>query len=153
MGIYRMAVSRFSTLQRWNMRTPWLLPALVLIGLAAASVLDRRESGATRTRSDDTASRLEAVGAIEPDPDNPVRSLVRIQWTSFLGAEAYEVRFWSQEMREVGRHRAGAANVAVLDLEETWRPVAPSRLLHWRVVAMANGADIAASDLGSLRLP
>ncbi len=147
-----MAVSRFSTLQRWSTRTPWLLPALVLIGLAAASVLDRRETGGT-THGDDTASRLEAVGAIEPDPDNPVRSLVRIQWTSFHGAEVYEVRFWSQEMREVGRHRAGATNVALLDLEEMWRPVAPSRLLHWRVVAMANGADIAASGLGSLRLP
>ncbi len=148
-----MAISRFAELQRWTTRTPWLLPALLLVGLAAVSVFDPSDPGLGTTTDGDTASRLEAVGAIEPDADNPVRSLIRIQWTSFLGAQQYEVRFWSQEMREVGRHRAGATNVALLDLEEMWRPVAPSRLLHWRVVAMADGADIAASDLGSLRLP
>ena len=148
-----MPTSHFARAQRWSARTPWLLPALVLVGLAAASVIDRRDPGTGATAAGEPASRLDAVGAIEPDPDNPVRSLVRIQWTTFLGAQEYEVRFWSQEMREVGRHRVGAINVALLDLEETWRPVAPSRLLHWRVVAMANGADIAASDLGTLRLP
>ena len=134
-------------------RTPWLLPALVLVLLAGLALLDR---GAPRLRvaeAPDAVALLESIAGIEPDAHNPVKSVLRIQWTSCAGAESYEVRFWSQDMREVGRYRAGLANDLVLDLEEVWRPIAPARQLHWRVVARARGRDLAASDLRSLRLP
>jgi hypothetical protein len=134
-------------------RTPWLLPALVLVVLAALALLDRRPPRLPLSDAPDAATLIESIGSIEPDEKNPVRSVLRIQWTTCAGAESYEVRFWSQEMREVGRYRAGRTNGIVLDLEQVWRPVAPARQLHWRVVARAEGRDLAASDLRSLRLP
>ena len=134
-------------------RTPWLLPALVLVLLTVLALLDRRVPRPLMTEVPEAAALLESIGGIEPDARNPVRSVLRIQWTSCTGAESYEVRFWSQDMREVGRYRAGLTNAVVLDLEEVWRPIAPSRQLHWRVVARARGRDLAASDLRSLRLP
>jgi len=135
------------------MRTPWLLPALLLVLLTALALLDHRAPHPLAAAEPNAGTGLASIGGIEPDARNPVRSVLRIQWTSCAGAEAYEVRFWSQDMREVGRYRAGPTNGIVLDLEEVWRPIAPSRLLHWRVVARAHDRDLAASDLQSLRLP
>ena len=134
-------------------RHPWLLPATLLVFLAVLSLLLPRRPQTPRVAATDGAPVLETLGGIEPDPRNPVRSRLRIQWNSLAGAQAYEVRFWSHELREVGRHPAGHTNSLVLDLEEVWRPVAPARVLHWRVVALVDGEDVASSELGTLRLP
>jgi hypothetical protein len=134
-------------------RTPWLLPTLVLVLLAVLALLDRRTPRPPGTEIPDPDAHLESIGGIEPDARNPVRSVLRIQWTSFAGAEDYEIRFWSQDMRETGRYRTGLTNTIVFDLEQVWRPVAPSRQLRWRVVALGRNRDLAASDLHSLRLP
>lgn len=146
-----MALSEPRFLTQWSARPPWTIPVTLLLTLVALAVLDPRAPRLPRLVASDAA--FETVAGIEPDPRNPVRSIVRIHWTSCAGAQDYEVRFWSQDMREVGRHRTGLTNTALFDLEEVWRPVAPARLLHWRVVALENGHDLAASDLRSLRLP
>ena len=146
-----MALAERRFLTQWSARPPWTIPALLLLCLVALSLLDPPAPHTPRVLPSDTA--LETLAGIEPDPRNPVRSVVRIHWTSCAGAEDYEVRFWSQDMREIGRHRTGLTNTALFDLEEVWRPVAPARLLHWRVVALENGHDLAASELRSLRLP
>lgn len=138
---------------RQRLRTPWLLPALVLLVLTALALIDRRAPHPLAGAEPPTDAGLASIGGIEPDTRNPVRSVLRIQWTSCASAEFYEVRFWSQDMREVGRYRAGLTNGIVLDLEEVWRPIAPARQLHWRVVARAHDRDVAVSDLQSLRLP
>jgi len=138
--------------QRPASRRPWLLPALLLVLLTAAALIDRPEPRPGGDVPQD-GGLLEALGSIEADPANPVRSQVRIQWSTFAGADAYEVRFWSHDMREVSRHPAGSGNTVLLDLEEVWRPVAPSRVIHWRVVALSAGVDVASSDLRMLRLP
>ena len=134
-------------------RTPWLVPALVLVVLAGFAVVGPRMPQQRVTEASDGEAHIESIGGIEPDARNPVRSVLRIQWTTCVGAETYEVRLWSQDMREVGRYDAGVSNMLVLDLETVWRPIAPSRQLHWRVVARARDRDLAASDLRSLRLP
>ncbi len=134
-------------------RHPWLLPGTLLVLLALLSLLLPRPPRPVQAVADDAAPVLESLGGIEPDPANPVRSLLRIQWNTFPGAQAYEVRFWSHEMREVARHGLGPTNALLLDLEEVWRPVAPARVVHWRVVALEDGADVAASELRTLRLP
>jgi hypothetical protein len=134
-------------------RRPWLLPALILVLLTAAALIDRPEPHRAGVESARGSGHLEALGSIETDSENPVRSMVRIQWSTYAGADSYEVRFWSQDMREVSRYPAGSGNTVLLDLEKVWHPVAPSRVIHWRVVALADGEDVASSDLRMLRLP
>lgn len=136
-----------------TVRYPWLLPGSLLVLLALLSLLMPRAQRPPVVTASDAAPILETLGGIEPDPRNPVRSLLRIQWNTYPGAEAYEVRFWSHEMRELARHPARSTNTLLLDLEEVWRPVAPARIVHWRVVALEDGEDVAASDLRTLRLP
>lgn len=137
--------------QRPESRRPWLFPAFLLVLLTAVALIDRPEP--RPEVADVHAAPLETLVSIETDPNNPVRSLVRIQWNTFFGADTYEVRFWSHDMREVSRYPAGPTNMILLDLEEVWRPVAPSRVIHWRVVALVAGEDVATSDLRMLRLP
>ncbi len=133
-------------------RRPWLLPLGVLLLLTAAALLDPREP---RDPAFETRARgaLDVLGGIEPDPQNPVQSVVRIQWSSFPGARRYEVRFFSMDMEEVARHEAGSGNAFTLDLREAWRPVAPARAVLWRVVALRNDEELAVSALQTLRLP
>lgn len=142
-----------ASLIRSTARAPWLLPALVLVLLAALALLDRRQPRTPVAEPSSAGAPLETLGAIEADARNPVRSVLRIQWTSCAGAEEYEVCFWAQDMRELGRYRTGRTNSILLDLQEVWRPVAPSRQLYWRVVALARERELAASDLRSLQLP
>jgi hypothetical protein len=133
-------------------RRPWILPAGILVFLAAASILDRRPQ-AGRIQPADTEAPLGVLVAIEPDPDQPIRSVIRFQWNSVPGADRYEVLLYSLDMQEVGRHPAGRQNSIVLDLQEAWEPVAPARALLWRVVALAGDKEIGSSSLQTLRLP
>jgi len=138
--------------QDW-VRRPWFLPATLLVILAALALLDPGHDSRRRPAPPGTGGDIEVLGAIEPDPANPVRSVVRIQWNSLLGAESYEVRFFSLDMHEVGRHFADRRNALVLDLQQVWQPVAPARALLWRVVALRDGDEIGASGVQTLRLP
>lgn len=133
-------------------RRPWVLPLAVLLLLTLLALLDPRE---TRHPADGggVSGALEVLGGIEPDPQNPVQSIVRIQWSTFPGANRYEVRFFSMDMDEVARHATGSENAMTLDLREVWRPVAPARALLWRVVAQHDDEDLAVSALQTLRLP
>jgi hypothetical protein len=133
-------------------RRPWILPASILVLLAAVSLLDRRPQAA-RFQPPVSEASLEVLGAIEPDPAQPVRSVIRFQWNSLPGADRYELLLFSLDMHEVGRHPAGRQNSLVLDLQETWEPVAPARALLWRVVALAGNKEIGGSSVQTLRLP
>lgn len=133
-------------------RHPWAVPLLVLLLLTALALLDPRDPRPPSLSTGPVAA-LDVLGSIEPNPDNPVLSVLRVQWNTFLDANAYEVRFFSLDMREVGRHPAGSDNAVMLDLEQVWKPVAPARAILWRVVALRDGEDVAASSLQTLRLP
>jgi hypothetical protein len=133
-------------------RRPWALPALALVLLALFSLLDPRREHAPSLATG-AQSEIQVLGAIEPDPRNPVRSILRIQWQTFSPAEAYEVRFFSLDMEDAGRYPVGRQNSLTLDLQEVWAPVAPARALLWNVVALREGEDIASSALQTLRLP
>ncbi|MFQ5601462.1 MAG: hypothetical protein ACE5G2_13035 [Candidatus Krumholzibacteriia bacterium] len=135
-------------------RRPWALSTTVLVLLAAASLLDRPdEPGIARLLGAGAESAIKVLGSIEADPSRPVASILRIQWTSFQGAETYEVRFFSTDMKEVSRHVAGLQNAIVLGMHDVWDTVAPSRVLLWRVVALSGGREIANSRVQTLRLP
>lgn len=128
------------------------MPLLVLVGLTVAALLDPREPQDFETAGF-AAGALDVLGGIEPDPDNPVRSRVRIQWSTVSGAEQYEIRFFSLDMDELARHAGGSGNVFTMDLREVWRPVAPARAVLWRVVALRGDEELAISPLQTLRLP
>jgi len=133
-------------------RRPWAIPLFVLLVLTVLALLDPRE---THDPADAAIVRgaIDVLGGIEPDPTNPVQSIVRVQWSSYPDANHYEVRFFSMDMDEVARHPAGSDNSFTMDLREVWRPVAPARVILWRVVALHDDEDIAVSALQTLRLP
>ncbi|UCE03512.1 MAG: hypothetical protein JSW67_04795 [Candidatus Latescibacterota bacterium] len=133
-------------------RRPWLVPLLLLLLLTLLALLDPREPR-TPFLTTRPVSALDVLGSIEPNPENPVESVLRVQWNTFLDANAYEVRFFSLDMQEVSRHPAGTENTVMLDLQQVWKPVAPARAILWRVVALRDGEDVAASSLQTLRLP
>ena len=133
-------------------RRPWMLPLAVLLLLTGLALLDPREP-ADPAAAVTVRGALDVLGGIEPSPDNPVQSIVRIQWNTFPAATGYEVRFYSMDMDEVARHAAGSGNVFTWDLREIWRPVAPARAVLWRVVALRGDEDLAQSALQTLRLP
>ncbi len=133
-------------------RRPWVVPLAVLVALTAVALLDRRDEP-DPTSAALLHGTLDVLGGIEADPDNPVQSIVRIQWSTFPGASRYQVRFFSMDMDEVARHEAGTENAFTLDLREVWRPVAPARAVLWRVVALRDGDELAVSALQTLRLP
>jgi hypothetical protein len=133
-------------------RRPWAIPLLVLLLLTVLALLDPRETPRPADGMP-VSGAIEVLGGIEPDPRNPVQSIVRIQWSTFPGANRYEVRFFSMDMDEVARHSTGSENAMTLDLREVWHPVAPARALMWRVVALRDNEALALSALQTLRLP
>ena len=133
-------------------RRPWAIPLFVLLVLTVLALLDPREAPDPANAAI-ARGAIDVLGGIEPDPNNPVQSIVRVQWGSYPAANRYEVRFFSMDMDEVARHPAGSKNAFTMDLREVWRPVAPARVVLWRVVAIRNGEDLAVSALQTLRLP
>jgi hypothetical protein len=125
---------------------------LLVIGLFAGRDLLRTDPGPDQLRGASTPARI-AGGLIVPLDPRSETDRVELRWRSIPGVTSYEVLIMGDDLADLAR-RSTARDTTCLIRWSELAPRPPSgAVLGWQVVGLRDGAAVARSPIGTVRVP
>jgi hypothetical protein len=132
---------------------PSLRPVWAIVAIAIAFGVMKISPRPEHTTPEPPTLRGAAPHELAVHPPVFADSAVTLAWASNPEADAYQLRFFSIALTEIGRHDMGRDTVAKLAAADLPEPYRAGEVVLWRVVALKGGDELESSAPGSLKQP